>query len=403
MNNQSKAYAIILYLIWPISALFIGIKNFDTRFGRMLFISLYAFLGFTAISVGDLQGYEDQYYLYQSSTFTEIFAKLITLQDGKFYNSFFSLTCGLVFKSHQYYFLILFVIYGYFYISTIHLLKEISLNKLNLFKLIFFTGVLLFLLIRPIHSLAFYSGGVFILFNIVNYYRSGKKKYLFWVFIAPLFHIGLTIYVIVPVFLIVFKNRTWFYVLFVLITFVMSQSNFVGFLEGLSTTNTDTIIESKFNIYASDEGKARLDRGYAERKENINIKAKSLDFLQNATCYFFVPLGITLLFLKRKYLLVDESAIRLFHIVLLFWGISNLMLNISQGERFLILFSFVATALFFIIYIKTESFYGKTIFRSFLHIFAPFMFSYGLMAAYASNAMVSFEFLISNFFIEFFV
>jgi hypothetical protein len=402
MNNQSKAYSIILYLIWPFSALFIGIKNFDSRFGKNLFVALYGFLGFTAISIGDLQRYESGFYKNETATFSFIITELISLQTGKFYNSFIEVVIGSIFDSHHYYFLFLFLVYGYFYISTIHLLKEISLKKLNVFGIIFFFGLFLFLLIRPLSSLAFYTGGIFILYNIVSYCQFKEKKYLWFTLLAPLFHIGLTIYLILPLLVLLFKNKTWYYVFFVFFTFAIGQSNVTGLIEDMATSNSGTIIDTKFKAYASEKGQKALDERYATKELSHNTSLKSFDFIQDGIWYFLVPLGVGLIFLKRKYLLFEKKMFRLLHAVLLFWGISNLMLNISQGERFLVLFSFIAIGLFFLVYIKTKDLANKTIFGTFIYIFVPILFLFGLMAAYASNPLFAVTFFISNFFIEIF-
>jgi predicted membrane protein len=109
-----------------------------------------------------------------------------------------------------------------------------------------------------------------------------------------------------------------------------------------------------------------------------------------------------LIYLKRNLLLINQKIYRLFHIVLLFWGVSNLMLNISQGERFLVLFSFMAIGLFFTVYVTTKDLARKTIFGKFLYFFVPLLFIFGLMAAYSSNEMFIAPFFISNFFIEIF-
>ena len=107
MNNQNKAYSIILFLIWPFSALYIGLRNFDTFFGRNLIIVLYSFLGLTAFSVGDLDRYEKQFYFYKAVSISKLFTDFISLQDGKFYNSFLSIVTGFVFQSHHFYFMFL--------------------------------------------------------------------------------------------------------------------------------------------------------------------------------------------------------------------------------------------------------------------------------------------------------
>lgn len=403
MNSQSKGYSIILYLLWPLSALYIGLKNFNSKFGRNLLIALYSFLGFTAVSIGDLERYEGEYYADKGIAFTDLLAELLNLQTGKFYNSVIGLLSRIVFESHHFYFLFLFLIYGYFYIRTVHVFTESSSKKLNKIGVFFFLGVFLFMLIRPLPNLAFYTGGVFIVYCMAYYYKSNDKKYLYLLLLAPLIHIGLTIYLIVPVMLVLFKNRTWVYFIFLLFTFAAGKSNVVGTLGAVAQSNSGTILEEKFEAYASEDGQARLDERYATAATSKNINFKAFIILQNAIWYFFVPAGIVLSYFDRKKILYEDDVIMLFHIVILFWSVSNLMMNISQGERFVVLHSFVSVGLFYVIYSRQLQYSIKSYFTSFLYLFVPILFLYGLMAAYASNILFRPEFFISNYFVEVFM
>lgn len=400
MNNQSKAYAILLYMLLPFSAIIVGLRSFDSNFGKRLLIALYAFLGFTAFSVGDLERYESEFYKYKTATFSEIFVELISLQTGKFYNSFISVLSGSIFDSHHYYFLILFVIYGYFYLNIIHLLKEIKLQNLNYFELLFFFGMFLFLMIRTIPNLAFYTGGVFILFMVISYIKKNDSKYLFFLFLTPLFHIGLSIYLAIPLLLFAFKKKTWLYASFVLLSLAIGKSSFVSTIETIANKNENTIIDSKYKSYASEKGQESLEKRYEENANNNNLKLQSLVYIQDAIWYYFVPVGVMIIYFRRKILLVEDSQRRLLNVVLLFWGLSNLMLNVSQGLRFLVLFCFLAIGLFFDTFIKNKNADNDILFNLFIKLFVPVLFIFGLMSTYASNEMFIAPFFISNFFIE---
>lgn len=400
MNSQSKAYSIILFLIWPFSAVIIGLKNFNNTFGKRILIALYAFFGFTVLSIGDLERYESEFYENGVNTFSQIMENFFSLQDSKFLYTILSFFSNLVFENHHFYFLILFLLYGYFYISTVYLFKEVKYRELEYFGIFFFFALFLFLFIRPLINNAFYTGGTFVLFMIVSYFRTNKKKYLFFIFFAPLFHFALSIYLIVPIFLLLFKRKTWYYVLFVGVTFVVGKSSVVEAMQGIAESNSSTVLESKYKNYASEEGQAYLEDRYAEGDANSNIKLRSLKLLSDSILYYLVPLGVLIIYFKRNELLITKNLILLFHIVLLFWGISNLMLNISQGARFVALFSFLSIGLFFVVYEKTKNVVSVNVFKKFILVFVPIAFLYGLMSAYASNEMFPSRFFISNFFLE---
>ena len=115
---------------------------------------------------------------------------------------------------------------AFFLVNTLDVFKPIRLTKLNNFGLIFFLGLLIIYLIRPIPNLAFYTGGLlwFIIWLIII---KRELKYLFSIFFFPVPY-WLTIFVILPIMLLVFKNRVWFYVLFVVFSLGLGQSNVGG-------------------------------------------------------------------------------------------------------------------------------------------------------------------------------
>lgn len=400
MDKQSKAYLLLLYLIWPFSTIYLAIRFFDFKFGRRMVILLYGFLGFTALSFGDLDRYEREFYLKKTVSFSSAIETLVSLQENKFYNSVVSIFSGVFFETHHYYFAIIFMIYGFFLVNTLDVFKAVKLSKLNKFGVVFFLALFIYFLIRPLPNLAFYTGGLFVVYNLTNYYKTKAKKYLFFIFLVPLFHIGLTIFVILPVILLVFKNRVWYYVLFVIFSLGLGQSNVVGVLGNLAESNSGTVLESKYNAYASEEGQESLEKRYAENGEKYNGKLKLLLDIQQAIWYFFVPLGMIILFLQRKQLLIASQTLPLYNMTLACWGVANLMLNISQGERFVFLYSFIAIGLFFTVYINTKNRLSSKSFNLFLMIFVPVLFIYALMALIASHFMLSPEFFVSNIFVE---
>lgn len=400
MDKQSKAYLLLLYLIWPFSTIYLSIRFFDFKFGRRMLILLYGFLGFNAISVGDLERYEREFYFNKTISFSTAFESFISLHENKFYNSLLSIFSGIFFETHHYYFAILFMVYGFFLVNILEVFKETRLSKLNKFGLIFFMGMFMYFLIRPIPNLAFYTGGLYLVFNLSNYYKTNAKKYLFFIFFVPLFHIGLTIFVILPIMLLVFKNRVWLYVLFVIFSLGLGQSNVVGAIGNVAESNSGTVIESKYNAYASDEGRENMKKRYAEDGEKYNGKLKLLLNIQQTIFYIFVPLGMLILFLNRELLLIASQTLPLYNIVLACWGVSNLMLNISQGERFVFLYSFIAIGLFFIVYVKTRITLMSRAFNLFLMIFVSVLFIYGLIVLIASHFMIPSEFFVSNIIVE---
>jgi hypothetical protein len=200
--------------------------------------------------------------------------------------------------------------------------------------------------------------------------------------------------------LILFRNKVWYYVVFVVFTFFLGQSDVVKVIGNIAESNSGTVLESKYNSYASEKGQESIEKRYEENGAKYNDKLRILLNIQQTIWYFFVPIGMILLFLYKKQLLETNNLLLFFNMVLSCWGISNLMLNISQGERFVLLFSFIAIGLFYNVYIKMKGQLNQNYFGLFLKIFVPIFFLYCVLALIASHFIVPVNFFISNFFIE---
>lgn len=401
MNNQSKGYAIILYLIWPFSALWLGIKYFDSKYGKNLLIALFGFLGFTALSHGDLERYEASFYDLTGKDFSLIIADLFSLQTGKFYNDFLSVFVGIFSNSHHVYFMLLFLVYGYFLVGSISSFKSLKIKQHSRYGLLFFIAFALYYSVFNILNLAFYTGGIFVIYNLIKYYNTQQKKYLYLVFLAPLFHLGLGIFILLPLLVLLFKNKLLYYLIFLLFTFGLGQSNFIGALENIASSNSGTYIESKYKAYASDKGRERMEKRYDLGEQNANIKLKSLFISKDIIHYFLVPLGLVLLYFNRKRILYNHDLLRLFNLVLICWGVCNLMLNISQGQRFLNIYCFLAIGLFYKVYMVSRREKIKIPWLNrYFYLLVPMVLLTGLMTLVASHFMIPLNFFTSNFFVE---
>src|SRR5690554_5161997 len=122
MGKQSKAYSILLYIIWPFSAIMIGVKNFDSAFGRRLLLAAFVYLGYTAEDVGDLERYAQGYYEATNRSLNELFDLFLNLQIGKLFTDFSAIILS-GFGSHHVYFAFLFGFYGFFLINSINLIR----------------------------------------------------------------------------------------------------------------------------------------------------------------------------------------------------------------------------------------------------------------------------------------
>lgn len=399
MTNQYKAFSIISYIIWPFSAVLIGLKNFDSAFGRKLLVAAFAFLGYVADDNGDLEYYASMYYEASDSGLNHLFDQLFTLQSGKFFTDFTALIFS-IFDNHHIYFAFLFGLFGYFLINVINFFR-ININlKSQIPILIGFIAFALFYSILTIYNYAFYMGGIYFLYFLIRLiFSENKKKYYIFILLTPLFHIGLVPVLLIPIFYSIFKQRTKLYLILLISSYILSQSFLIEKLESY-IVGSDTVIESKFRSYASDSGRERLEtryeQGYMAGNFNYKISRSARYWANNIG----IPVLLLFLFANRKTIKEDKDGLDLFNLGLACLSITNLMLNVSQGERFYFFSGFMILATYS--YCVQKKNYNSLKYRFLLFISLPLVLLSNLVNLIIAKNYMSLGFLFSNFLLKLF-
>ncbi|MCX7548861.1 EpsG family protein [Xanthomarina sp. F1114] len=400
MNNQTKGFSIILYLIWPISAIFIGLRNFDCRFGRNLLVASFTFLGYTADDTGDLERYASQYYEASNNKLDYILDLFLNLQIGKFFNDFSAIIFS-IFDNHHIYFAFLFGVFGYFLVNAINLLRINISSKSKLPVLVGFIAFASFYSILTIFNYAFYMGGIYFLYFLLKiiFSNHNKRKYYILICLAPLFHIGLIPALLVPFFYAIFKQRTLFYILLLVVSTSLSQSFLVNKVES-GLVDSDNILDDKFRSYGSEAGRERLEDRYAGGYESGNFNYRISRDSKKWANTIGIPLLLLFLFINRKKLKEDKESLDLFNVSIACLSITSLMLNISQGERFYNISGFMVIAAY-AYYIQKMS-YNSLKFRSLLFISVPLIIFANILSFIMAKNFISPDFYLSNYPIKLF-
>lgn len=384
--------------ISPLLSFFIALNEWKSSFAKNIFIGVIVFIGMTALPEGDLEYYQSVYYRASNQSFEEMWSKIINLQDGKIYISLLTHLFRLVSNSHVFYFGFLYFIFGYYLVNFIYLVHEHKKVQSS-FKwagFIFLTFALSFSL-RNSLNLAFYTGTIFIIYYTAKTILESNIKLLIPIIFAPLFHTALVI-VFFPLVLFIFlKEKTNLCLLLVLISYSIPQSFVTGNLGALASDNKDTILESKYNIYASEGGMERLNERYEQVALNSNLELSLLNNLRDFQFNYFFNFGLIILFFFQKKIFLNNYFLQFFNVILIFWALSNLMLNISNGIRFQI-FHITLTMSLFVIYL--DAIMRSRVLRCYMAILFPLAFIVGIMSLYACNKFISLNFFTSNFVIE---
>ena len=393
MKQGAKTGYYLAFLIWPFATLLVALKNYRKPIARPIFVLAISFLGFTASSEGDLDRYKSSFYAFQNQNFGTILRSFFDLTSSDIYVDILAFTTGFFFNSHHVYFAFLFGIFAYLLSGVIVKFLDLLPQKLPSLTLLLLIGFVLFYSIRSIISVRFYTGGLFYLLMMMNYLSTGNKKFIIYSFFAPLFHYGLALVVLAGPLFLLFKNKFTPALILVIASFAIGQSTVVGFLERQTSEYEDTFLERKVKAYASDPGRERLEERYSQGMLNYNWKALSLVYVRTALWYYLV-LGIGLIFLYRKKIPRDSIYANLFIFVLILFSLSNIMLNISNGDRYIFLYLFLTLGLFLLL-LANKLLPRRLL--SYIYLLIPLSILYGLMALYAANPLFSYKFFLFNY------
>lgn len=394
MNRQTKAYSILLYILWPFSAILIGIKKFDLKFGRRLLVAAFVFMGYTAGEPGDLERYASQYYTAADSDFNELFELLLNLQVGKFFNDITAIAFS-GFNNHHIYFAFLFGVFGYFLVNAIHLVYIKDSNKVKIPILIGFIAFGLFYSVAALHNYAFYMGGIYFLYFLLKIVLDEeKKKNHALIFLTPLFHIGLLPLLIVPVFFTIVKQKTIWYIVLLILSITLSQTFLINKLEA-NLYGTETILDTKIKTYALGDGRERLEQRYEAGYEAGNFNYRILRDSRTWTNTIGVPLLLIFLLLNYKKIKQEKENLDLLNISIASLSVTMLMLNISQGERFYLISGFMILAAY--VYGIQKNNFSSFKYRFLLYVSLPIIVLANFVYLILAKNITTADFYLSNF------
>jgi hypothetical protein len=399
ITKRNKFLSYILLLISPFFSLLLALRHWKLDYAKNILIGVIVFIGITALPEGDIERYQAYFYYNATQSFEVMWHNLITLQEGKFYIGISIFLFGLFFDHHNVYLGFLFFIFGYYLVNFVFLVynKNQYLKKTK-FTFFLFVTFALFFSIRNSLNLAFYTGAIYILYWITkSVFNDYNYRYLIPILFAPLFHFSLAlIFIPIGLFLLL-KSKTYVCVLLVMISYAIPQVAVTTILGNLASDNEGNLVEDKYESYASDGGMKRLEDRYEKGALNANFKLSLLNNIRAFIFDYLINIGLLIILFFYKKFKKDKLQLYLYNLILLLFAISNIMLNISNGNRFQI-FHLTLTVVFFLLFYQNQI--KSKIVKAYYMVVFPFLFIFGIMNLYASNKLISINFYVSNYFIE---
>jgi|GEM_PF-2872716 len=397
-DNSLKALGIITFLIWPFGTFLMALQHYRKPVAKWFFIMALTFLGYTIGIVGDLEVYHKNFFEVSRYSWSRVFKNIVTFSNADFYTLLMSKVVSGIGGDVKLYFAVLMFVFAYFYISIVQLIASKVPSHLVRHLILLLIGFATYHSLMSFISVRFYTATVIYIYAFLQVVLNNKRKYIFLAFLTPLVHVSF--WITVPLFPIFFLFKDRFRVLgfLVLFTFIAGQTSIVSFLESTASTVEVDAISKKVDTYASDDGRERLEKRYEESGKNYNIKFKAMSLLKNVSFYYILS-GLAILFFLRKKLVFKKVYLNYMAFCLLLWCLTNIMLNVSNGLRFLHLLCFSSLGLIVLVY--ADNYKRNKLLDRYIFIGTPILLLLNAMTLYAANTLFNTEFFVSNYFIEF--
>ena len=276
--QQNIKYHFILFFISPVLGLVYGLKSKSLAYMRLSifgFVVIYGSL-FNSSFLGDGAVHWDNVYNhYQYLDFSVFWSELLDIMsldhsrevNDDPYIHILSYFVGTILNAPGLFFVFVGAVYGYFYSGVmVKIIGYINWkSKYNKFYFIFFLAMLvLWIFPLKMQTVRTWTGMWVLLYAILSFHETRKKKYLLLALMPPLIHIGF-LALAFPIWIVLFSGfRTpkIYFIVFILSIFFSNALQQTGFNSIASQTSVGT---SKIKAYNVDD--ARIERSTNKMEE----------------------------------------------------------------------------------------------------------------------------------------
>lgn len=308
--RENIKYHILLFFISPFLGLIYGFKTKSKKYIRwsiFAFVAIYGSL-FHESFLGDGAGHWERVYMYylnkDFSVFWEELIAILSLSpststNADVYTHVLSYLMGTVLSIPQYFFAGVAIVYAYFYSGAVVRLTNYINWKSNYNKFFFGFFFLIFILWQApftMQSVRTSTALWVLVYAVISYHDTKKKKYLLLVFAPPLFHIGYVL-LCIPIWIVLFSGFRKPSVYFLIFIVSMFFSNLISPKDFNQLASQTEVGATKFEAYNMNEtrtknfekGKEKFaDRGrfykaFAEYKIHIQVVSAMVIFFYLVT------------------------------------------------------------------------------------------------------------------------
>lgn len=358
-HRTNRALAFIISLLLPIVSLFYGIKDFNSKAGRMCLILFITFFGYQLIyhvegtafgSGADCARYAvlfSQSASQSGISFLEFFSQLDSHDSIDYFNPLLIYAISRVTSNIHLYFMIFAFIFALFYVNNLYaIMKYCNGEHDRIWKLLFFVTSF----ILSVHDF----GGIrmplafqVFLFGVFKYVFQNNKFGLLFVLLTVLIHYSMFIFVLAfLIFLIIPKSSVKAFLVFFIIAHLLESID-IPFVQRLFMLLPGGV-EERLNIYTNEANLEQFAEGGRFYLGVMNLWGR----LDSIVLRIYIPISMILIYTKRAFLTKDEEY--LFKLSLYIYGCALILSNLPSGYRFLLPSSMICFATTTIIYSNNE-------------------------------------------------
>lgn len=359
MNNsdkKSQVYAGVLFLIWPLLAVFSALKHYKKPWAKNVAWAFIAFFGFTfaigsASANNDIVGYVAQMKSLHKVPLTFNAAINYFLQSGEIdiARTLISLIVSRFTDSQAILTGVYGIIFGYFFSRNMWYVLDRMEGRLKPYTMLLFVCFFLVIPIWNINGFRMWTAAHIFLYGLLPYLFEGKKRGL-WIACTSIFvHFSF----VIPIFILFghafLGPRLTLYFGIYIVTFFISEIN-IELINRYVEAYTPEIFQERTKYYRMESKVESLGEDASQKSWHIRWYTRALGWAITGFLVIFYLKG-------KDFFLANRGWRDLFSFTLLFFAAANVLSMIPSGSRYVSIARIIALALI-TLYVQNVTFPG---------------------------------------------
>jgi hypothetical protein len=333
LQSRNRIYIILIYILSPLLALLVAIKNYKSTWAKNIVWLFVAFYGYTMVISNegiDANGYRDSFLQMAQSELTfEDFISQLYNENSSYVDiaqPLISYVVSIFTTNFKVLFLVYGLIFGFFYSRNIWYIIEKAGPKIRKETILFIFVFAFIIGFWQINGFRMWTAAHIFFYGAVQYIFDKKKKGFLIAALSIFVHFSFTLPVLLLILYTLVRNRTHLYFFTFIATFFISEINY-GFVSEILANIIPDIFLGKVSGYTNEEYASQL-------KMTIQNTSWHAKYYSIALKWVIVTFLCIMYFRGLNYLKSYKALHALYSFTLLFLAVSNILSLMPSGGRF---------------------------------------------------------------------